>query len=109
MALKPSHTWWHPQGVPGSLKEVAKAAGWVRAQSPGKWRAITRTFRHQDPQLWWVLEIVAGPYGPDQAERAVIATTDPETLPDLTTWYLVVNLPASGEKQENSQVLSSTA
>jgi hypothetical protein len=109
MALKPSHTWWHPQGAPGSLKEVAKAAGWESAQSSGKWRAITRTFRHQDSQQWWVLEIVAGPYGPDQAERAVIATTDPGTLPDLTTWYLVVSLPASLLEQERSQTLSSTA
>jgi len=40
------------------------------------------------------LEIVAGPYGPDKTERAVVATTDPQTLPDLTTWYLVTNLPA---------------
>ena len=35
-----------------------------------------------------------GPYGPDKRQRAVIATTDPATLPDLTTWYLVTNLPA---------------
>jgi DDE superfamily endonuclease len=107
MALKPSHTWWHPQDVAGSLKEVANAAGWENAQSPGKWKAITRTFRHGDPQHWWVLEIVAGPYGPNQVERAVVATTDPETLPDLTTWYLVTNLPASA--QEQPQVLSLAA
>lgn len=106
MALKPSHTWWHPQGAAGSLKEVANAAGWESVQSPGKWKALTRTFRHSDPQHWWVLEIVAGPYGPDQAERAVVATTDPETLPDLTTWYLVTNLPASVLEQGNSQPLS---
>jgi hypothetical protein len=44
------------------------------------------------------VQIVAGPYGghmgPDKTERAVVATTDPQTLPDLTTWYLVTNLPA---------------
>src|SRR6266568_6135803 len=108
MALKPSHTWWHPQGVAGSLKEVANAAGWESAQSPGKWRAITRTFRNGDQQQWWVLEIVAGPYGPDQAERAVVATTDPLTLPDLTTWYLVTNLPAALEQGE-SQPLSTAS
>ena len=38
----------------------------------------------------------AGPYGPEKTERAVVATTDPETLPDKTTWYLVTNLPAPG-------------
>lgn len=109
MALKPSHTWWHPQGVAGSLKEGANAGGWESAQSPGRWKAITRTFRHGDPQHWWVLEIAAGPYGPDQVERAVVATTDPETLPDLTTWYLVTNLPASVLEQEESQWLSLAA
>jgi hypothetical protein len=94
MALKPSHAWWHPQGVAGSLKEVAHEAGWKSAKSPGKWRAITRTFRDGSTQEWWVLEIEAGPDGPDQTERAVVASTDPHTLPDLTTWYLVTNLPA---------------
>ena len=85
MALKPSHARRAPQGVAGSLQEVANAAGWESVQSPGKWRAITRTFRNGDREQWWVLEIVAGPYGPDQAERAVVATTDPLTLPDLIT------------------------
>ncbi len=55
---------------------------------------ITRTFRDGSTQDWWALEIVAGPYGSDKTERAVVATTDPQTLPDLTTWYLVTNLPA---------------
>jgi hypothetical protein len=31
-------------------------------------------------------------------ERAVVATTDPQTLPDATTWYLVTNLPAPTER-----------
>jgi SRSO17 transposase len=94
MALKPSHAWWHPQDVAGSLKDVAYEAGWESAQSPGKWIPLTRTFRDGSTQEWWVLEMVAGPYGPDKTERALVATTDPPTLPDLTTWYLVTNLPA---------------
>ncbi len=94
MALKPSHTWWHPEDVAGSLKDVAHEAGWKNATFPGKWVAITRTFRDGSTQQWWALEIMAGPYGPDKTERAVVATTDPQTLPDLTTWYLVTNLPA---------------
>ena len=94
MALKPSHAWWHPEGVAGSLQDVAREAGWESANHPGQWVPITRTFRDGSTQQWWALEIVAGPYGPDQTERAVVATTDPQTLPDLTTWYLVTNLPA---------------
>jgi hypothetical protein len=94
LALKPSHDWWHRVGTPGSLQEVAQAAGWKNAEQPGQWVGITRTFRDGSTQQWWALEIVAGPYGPDKTERAVVATTDPQTLPDLTTWYLVTNLPA---------------
>ena len=97
MALKPSHAWWHPEGVAGTLQDVAHEAGWVSAEQPGKWRRITRTFRDGNQEDWWVLEIVAGPYGPDKTERSIVATTDPETLPDLSTWYLVTNLPAPTE------------
>jgi SRSO17 transposase len=95
MALKPSHAWWHPEGVAGSLQDVAHEAGWESDKHPGQWVPITRTFRDGSTQQWWALEIVAGPYGPDKTERAVVATTDPQTLPDLTSWYLVTNLPAS--------------
>jgi SRSO17 transposase len=98
MALKPSHAWWHPEDVAGTLQEVAHEAGWVSAEQPGQWRRITRTFRDGHQEDWWVLEIVAGPYGPDKTERAIVATTDPLTLPDLSTWYLVTNLPAPPER-----------
>ncbi|HET8844842.1 MAG TPA: IS701 family transposase [Ktedonobacteraceae bacterium] len=98
MALKPSHAWYHPEQVAGTLQDVAHEAGWESAKSPGKWRAITRTFRDGSTQQWWALEIIAGPYGPDKAQRAVVATTDPETLPDLTTWYLATNLPAPADR-----------
>src|SRR5258706_5646825 len=86
--------WWHRVGTPGSLQEVAQAAGWKSAEHPGQWVRITRTFRDGSTQDWWALEIVAGPYGSDKTERTVVATSDPQTLPDLTTSYLVTNLPA---------------
>ena len=94
LALNPSHAWWHPEGVAGSLQEVAREAGWLSAEQPGQWVRITRTFHDGSTQDWWAVEIVAGPYGPEKRERAVVATTDPQTLPDLTTWYLVTNFPA---------------
>jgi SRSO17 transposase len=97
LALTPAHAWWHPEGVAGSLQEVAREAGWVSAEQPGRWVRITRTFRDGSRQDWWTVEIVAGPYGPAKKERAVVATTDPQTLPDLTTWYLVTNVPAPTE------------
>jgi SRSO17 transposase len=100
MALKPSHAWYHPEEVAGTLQDVAHEAGWQSAEQPGKWVRITRTFRDGSTQDWWALEVVAGPYGPDKTERAIVASTDPLTLPDATTWYLVTNLPAPSESSE---------
>jgi hypothetical protein len=97
LALKPSHGWWHPEEVAGTLQDVAREARWESAEQPGRWVRITRTFRDGSTQDWWAVEIVAGPYGPDKQERAFVATTDPESLPDLSTWYLVTNLPAPTE------------
>ena len=94
LALKPSHAWYHPEQVAGTLQDVAHEAGWLSAEHPGQWVPITRTFRDGSTQQWWAVEIMAGPYGPDKTERAIVATTDPESLPDLSTWYLVTNLPA---------------
>jgi SRSO17 transposase len=88
MALKPSHTrsGWHSQGEPGSLKEIA--------QGPKQaWTAVERTFRDGHRERWWALEIEAGPYCPCKPERLVVVTTDPTTMPELSTWYLVTNLP----------------
>jgi SRSO17 transposase len=96
LALKPSHDWWHRGGTLGSLQEVAQAAGWKSAEQPGQWIKVERGFRDGSKQSWWALEGQAGPYGPEKTERAVIATTDPETLPDATTWYLVTNIPVPG-------------
>ncbi len=95
LALKPSHAWWHPEDVAGTLQDVAREAGWQSAEQPGKWVRISRTFRDGSTQDWWAVEIMAGPYGPDKKERAIVATTDPQELPDATTWYLVTNLPAA--------------
>ncbi len=34
------------------------------------------------------------PQSTHSTERAIVATTDPQTLPDTSTWYLVTNLSA---------------
>jgi hypothetical protein len=86
LALGPSHEWWHPEGAIGSFQEAAQAARWKSPEQPGKWVKVTRTFRDGSSQDWWALEVVTGPYGPHKRERVVIATTDPLTLPDLTTF-----------------------
>jgi hypothetical protein len=96
LGLKPSHAWWHPIDSIGSLQEVAEAAGWQSSAAPGAWVQIERSFRDGHTETWWALEVNVGPYGPEKPIRAVVATTDPATLPKHGTWYLTTNLPAPG-------------
>lgn len=110
LALRPSHAWWHPQEEIGSVEEVAHSEPW-QPEAPGAWRKLTRRFRNGHTEDWWVLEGVAGPYGPDKAQRLVIATTDPNTLPELSTWYLLTNLPTPehGQARKGSLPAASLA
>ncbi len=94
LALQPAHAWWHPIGTRGSLWGIADAAVWEDVDRPGDWTPVARTFRDGQTETWWALEVVAGPYGPTKPTRAVVATTNPATLPASSTWYLVSNLPA---------------
>ena len=64
--------------------------------NPADGSLVERKFRDGSQQSWWALEVQAGPYGSEKTERAVIATTDPESLPDATTWYVVTNVPVPG-------------
>lgn len=97
LALKPSHSWWHKEGTIGTLWEVAQGgAGWKDADESGGWVEVVRTFRDGHEEVWWALEVEAGPYGPQRAQRALVVSTDPGELPDLSTWYLVSNLPHPG-------------
>ena len=103
LALKPSHAWWHKIGEIGSPREAALAASeaWEDAQEApgGDWIKVVRSFRDGHEEGWWALEVDVGPYGPERARRAVVATTDPRRLPDKATWYVVTNLPAPGSER----------
>jgi SRSO17 transposase len=98
LALKESHSWWHKEGQIGALWEAALAAGWKNAEEPGQWKRVVRTFRDGHKETWWALEVEVGPYSAKKKahRRALVATTDPERLPRLGTWYLTTNLPAPG-------------
>jgi SRSO17 transposase len=109
LALKPSHAWWHPEGAIGSFQEAAQAGGWKSPERPGRWVKVTRTFRDGSSQEWWALEVITGPYGPHKQERVVIATTDPLTLPNLSTFYLVTNLPAPGSQRAQDSDLAAAS
>ena len=98
LALRPSHCWWHLEGTIGSLQEALEAAPWAGPEQPGAWVVVERSFRDGHQETWWVLEIVAGPYGPEKPQRVLVVTTDPRTRPPLSTWYLGTNLPAPGSR-----------
>jgi hypothetical protein len=100
VALKESHSWWHKEGTIGALWEAALAAGWKNAEDAGQWTEVVRTFRDGHQERWWALEVEAGPYGTQRARRALVATTDPERLPRLGTWYLTTNLPVPTDRCE---------
>jgi hypothetical protein len=97
LALKPSHCWWHLEGDIGCVGEVAQAHHWEE-KAPGSWVKLIRSFRDGHRQVWWALEAQAGPYGVNRSQRLIIATTDPLSLPEPNTWYLVTNLPAPSAK-----------
>jgi SRSO17 transposase len=104
LALKPSHSWWHREGEEiGALWEAALGGGWEGPNSPGEWARVERRFRDGHTEEWWALEVEAGPYGPQRAQRAVVATTDPEKLPERKTWYLVTNLPHPSRSERSGE------
>lgn len=106
LAVRPSHAWWAPEGTVNSLAEAAQTATWAGPDGPGAWQPVERTFRDGHTEAWWALEVEVGPYGPRRSQRAVVATSDPATLPEPTTWYLVTNLPMPGAIPASSTVLA---
>src|SRR3954453_9702494 len=74
--------------------------------APGDWTRVVRRFRDGDEEVWWAAEATLGPWGPDGRHRLVVATTDPATLPALSTWYLLTNLPRPGSPRTAASPLA---
>ncbi len=49
------------------------------------------------------LEVDIGPYRPARPMRPVVATTDPESFPERSSWYLTTNLPAPGSERAKQE------
>jgi hypothetical protein len=81
----------------------------VVAPRPGNRLKVIRTFRDGSSQDWWALEVITGLNAPEKQERVIIATTDPVTLPDLTTFYVVTNLPAPGSQRAQDSNLAAAS
>jgi SRSO17 transposase len=104
LALKPSYAWYRPIGEPGSVEEVAWMAPWNGEDDPGQWVKLERIFRDGHSEQWWALEAECRAFGPEKQRRLVVATTDPAQLPELTTWYLLTNLPVPGSSRAVQRV-----
>jgi len=95
LAVKPRKGAWAPAEEAHTPREAAAELAWTSPEQPGDWTPVTRRFRDGHTQTWWAADasLPAAGWGPDRRLRLVVATTDPATLPKLSTWYLVTNLP----------------
>jgi SRSO17 transposase len=100
VGLKPSHGTWAKEEDPHTPKEAVQAVPFNGPDDPGEWVAVERRFRDGHTETWWAAELTLGGYGPEKPARLVVATTDPLTLPEVSTWYLSTNLPRPGSTQE---------
>ena len=100
MALKPRRGTWAYGPEAHTSVDAARLLAWGGPDEPGDWQPVTRTFHDGHAETWWAADATLGWWGPDGARRLVVATTDPGTLPDKATWYLVTNLPRPGSPRE---------
>jgi hypothetical protein len=101
LAVKPRKGAWAPADQDHTPQEAARQLAWTSPEEPGDWTPVTRRFRDGHTETWWAADarLPAAGWGPDRRIRLVVVTTDPVTLPKLTTWYLVTNLPRPGRRQ----------
>jgi DDE superfamily endonuclease len=94
LAVKPRKGVWAPAEEAHTPREAAAELAWTSPEEPGDWTPVVRRFRDGHAETWWAADarLPAAGWGPDRRLRLVVATTDPATLPKLTTWYLVTNL-----------------
>jgi hypothetical protein len=105
LALKPRKGSWAPDDEAHTPVEAARKLGWGGPGRPGPWRRVTRRFRDGHTETWWAADAVLGGWGPDRRHRLVVATTDPATLPKLSTWYLLTNLARpAGRRAQQAQL-----
>ena len=99
LALKPSSGVWAPREEAQTPAEAAAELAWRGPDDPADWTRLERPFRDGQTETCWPTELTFDPSGPDKRTRAIVATTDPATLPPLTTWYLLTNLPRPDSPQ----------
>jgi len=105
LALKARKGTWAPAEAAHTPVGAARELGWGGPGRPGPWRRVTRRFRDGHTETWWAADAVLGGWGPQGPHRLVVATTDPERLPKLSTWYLLCNLARpTGRRAQQAQL-----
>jgi hypothetical protein len=101
LAVRPRKGVWAPAEQAHTPQDAARQLAWGGPEKPGDWTPVTRRFRDGHTQTWWAADasLPAAGWGPDRRLRLVVATTDPATLPKLSTWYLVTNLARPGRRR----------
>jgi hypothetical protein len=108
LAVKPRKGVWAPEEEAHTPREAAAELAWASPEQPGDWTRVTRRFRDGHTETWWAADagLPAAGWGPHRRLRLVVASTDPATLPKLTTWYLVTNLPRPGRRRASAAFAS---
>jgi hypothetical protein len=105
LALKPRKGTWAPADQAHTPTEAASELGWRGSNRSGRWRRVTRRFRDGHTQTWWAGDAALGGWGPQRPLRLVVASTDPGSLPAMSTWYLLTNLPRpAGRRAQQAQL-----
>jgi SRSO17 transposase len=101
LAVKPRKGVWAPAEQAHTPREAAAELAWSSPDQPGDWTKVIRRFRDGHTETWWAADasLPAAGWGPDRRIRLVVPTTDPATLPKLSTWYLLTNLPRPGGRR----------
>jgi hypothetical protein len=96
VGLKPAQGTWARSDQAHTPEQAARRLRWHGPTQPGDWTPVERRFRDGHTQTWYAADLTFSGYGPERLVRLVVATTDPATLPAISTWYLTTNLPAPG-------------
>jgi hypothetical protein len=99
VSLKPSKGIWAMADQAHTPVDAARRLRWHGPTQPGEWTAVRRHFRDGHTETWWAADLTFSGYGPNRSVRLVVATTDPRSLPAISTRYLATNLPRPGSRR----------